>query len=62
VILPVGVIFHVSTMLFMNLFFPYHLAAYAVFIDWPRIARFARKTFFKRLEDPGNLFVSEKAA
>ena len=37
IILPLGVVFHVSTIFFMNLSFPYHLAAYAVFIDWPRL-------------------------
>ncbi len=55
VILPAGVIFHVSTMLFMNLFFPFHLAAYAVFIDWPRVARFAGRIFFKRLKTHDHL-------
>lgn len=38
IILPVGLIFHFLTMLFMNLSFSYHVAAYAVFLDWPRIA------------------------
>jgi hypothetical protein len=37
IILPLGVIFHLGTLFFMNVFFPYHLAAYAVFIDWPRV-------------------------
>ncbi|MFY9621050.1 MAG: hypothetical protein WAM70_07070 [Pyrinomonadaceae bacterium] len=35
IILPFGIIFHVATIFFMNVSFPYHLAAYAVFIDWP---------------------------
>lgn len=35
IILPFGIIFHVATIFFMNISFPYHLAAYAVFIDWP---------------------------
>ena len=37
VILPLGVVFHLATLFFMNVVFPYHLAAYAVFIDWPRL-------------------------
>jgi hypothetical protein len=38
-ILPFGLLFHLLTTLFMNLSFPYHVAAYAVFIDWPRLAQ-----------------------
>jgi len=37
VILPFGIVFHLGTLFFMNVFFPFHLAAYAVFIDWPRL-------------------------
>jgi hypothetical protein len=37
IILPFGIIFHTATIFFMNISFPYHLAAYAVFIDWPRV-------------------------
>jgi hypothetical protein len=33
-LLLLGVVFHVATLLFMNIFFPYHLAMYVVFIDW----------------------------
>ncbi len=32
-----GVLFHVGTLFFMNIFFPYHLAMYLVFIDWERL-------------------------
>lgn len=39
IILPFGLLFHLLTTLFMNLSFPYHVAAYAVFIDWPRLAQ-----------------------
>lgn len=39
IILPFGLLFHLLTALFMNLSFPYHVAAYAVFIDWPRVAQ-----------------------
>ena len=37
IILPFGIIFHVATIFFMNISFPYHLVAYAVFVDWPRL-------------------------
>jgi hypothetical protein len=34
-----GVVFHLSTLVLMNIFFPYHLAMYLVFVDWPAVAR-----------------------
>lgn len=50
IILPLGVIFHLATLLLMNLFFPYHLAAYAVFVDWPRVfACLGRNRLFQRI-------------
>lgn len=53
IILVFGVLFHVSTLLFMNIFFPYHLAAYAVFIDWPRLfARIKSSRLMHRLFRP----------
>lgn len=39
VILTFGVLFHLGTLVFMNIFFPYHLAMYLVFVDWPRVVR-----------------------
>jgi len=39
VLLTCGVLFHVGTLIFMNILFPYHLAMYLVFIDWPWVAR-----------------------
>ena len=33
-ILGFGVLFHVSTLLLMNIFFPHQLAMYLIFIDW----------------------------
>jgi hypothetical protein len=39
VILTTGIVFHLGTLLFMNVFFPFHLAMYLVFIDWPAVAR-----------------------
>jgi hypothetical protein len=45
IILPFGVLFHVTTLFFMNLFFPFHLAAYAVFIDWPGVVSSVQEKF-----------------
>lgn len=39
VLLTTGVLFHLGTLLLMNIFFPYHLAMYLVFVDWPRVRR-----------------------
>ena len=48
IILPFGIVFHLSTIFFMNISFPYHIAAYLVFIDWPRVAsRIARSKIFQ---------------
>ena len=38
-ILVCGVLFHVGTLVLMNVLFPYHLAMYLVFVDWPWVAR-----------------------
>ncbi len=49
-ILGAGVVFHVSTLFTMNIFFPVHLAMYLVFVDWPSLsARVGRTAFVKRL-------------
>ena len=37
VILALGIVFHLGTLFFMNIFFPYHLAMYLVFVDWGRV-------------------------
>ena len=37
IILTLGVCFHLGTLFFMNIFFPYHLAMYLVFVDWTRM-------------------------
>lgn len=39
VVLSAGVAFHLGTLFALNLFFPYHLALYALFVDWPAAAR-----------------------
>lgn len=52
IILPFGIIFHVATIFFMNISFPYHLAAYAVFVDWPRlVGQLRRMPHLSRLVD-----------
>ena len=35
--LGIGLVFHLSTLFLMNIFFPYQLAMYLVFVDWPRL-------------------------
>lgn len=53
IILPLGVIFHLTTLFFMNVFFPYHLAAYAVFVDWPRVwAWLSGSQLFQKVSSP----------
>jgi hypothetical protein len=39
IILGLGVVFHLGTLFLMNIFFPYHLAMYLVFVDWGRWLR-----------------------
>ena len=58
VILASGVLFHLGTLVFMNIFFPYHLAMYLVFADWPRVVRRLRglgSRFVARGAEPGRL-------
>jgi len=35
-LLGFGVIFHLATLFFMNIFFPHQLAMYLIFVDWDR--------------------------
>jgi hypothetical protein len=35
-VLGFGVIFHLATLFFMNIFFPHQLAMYLIFVDWDR--------------------------
>lgn len=37
-ILGAGVVFHLLTLFFMNIFFPYQLAMYLVFVNWDAVA------------------------
>lgn len=48
--LGAGIVFHLGTLFFMNIFFPYHLAMYVVFVDWPKVAAaLARTRLLRRL-------------
>lgn len=38
-ILAVGIAFHLSTLFLMNIFFPYHLVMYLIFVNWDRFSR-----------------------
>jgi vitamin K-dependent gamma-carboxylase-like protein len=52
VILAMGVFFHLGTLFFMNIFFPYHLAMYIVFVDWGRVRQ--KVEAFVRRKSPRN--------
>lgn len=43
ILLAFGVLFHVMTLFTMNIFFPHMLAMYVVFINWEKVARYARR-------------------
>ncbi|HEV7701078.1 MAG TPA: HTTM domain-containing protein [Pyrinomonadaceae bacterium] len=43
-LLGFGFLFHLSTLFLMNIFFPYHLAMYLVFVDWPAVGRRLSRT------------------
>ena len=38
-ILGAGIVFHVSTLFVMNIFFPHQLVLYLLFVDWDAVAR-----------------------
>jgi len=38
-VLGMGIIFHLSTLFLMNIFFPHQLAMYLVFVNWDRLDR-----------------------
>jgi predicted DCC family thiol-disulfide oxidoreductase YuxK len=46
--LGIGVLFHLSTLVLMNIFFPFHLAMYSVFVNWPRFAAWLANNRFLR--------------
>jgi hypothetical protein len=41
-ILGAGIVFHLSTFFFMNIFFPHQLALYLLFVDWDRLPTWRR--------------------
>jgi hypothetical protein len=41
--LAFGLVFHLSTMLLMNITFPVQVAMYVVFVDWPAVGRWCRR-------------------
>lgn len=47
-ILTIGVVFHLSTLFLMNIFFPFHLAMYSVFVNWPGVAAWLGSNRFLR--------------
>jgi predicted DCC family thiol-disulfide oxidoreductase YuxK len=49
--LGIGVVFHLSTLFLLNIFFPYQLAMYLVFVDWPRFT--SRLAHTRMLWRPG---------
>jgi predicted DCC family thiol-disulfide oxidoreductase YuxK len=46
--LSMGVVFHLSTLFLMNIFFPFQLAMYAVFVNWSKVAFWLGNTRFLR--------------
>jgi len=42
-ILGFGVLFHVATLFLMNIFFPYQLAMYLVFVDWDKVGKWINR-------------------
>ncbi len=48
--LGIGIVFHFSTMFLMNVFFPFEMAMYVVFVDWPRVGEWlANRTILRNL-------------
>lgn len=46
-VLGFGVLFHLSTVFAMNVFFPYHLAMYLAFFDWQAVAERLRRKWVR---------------
>ena len=49
-ILGFGIVFHLSTLFLMNIFFPHHLAMYLLFVDWDRVPDFGRILYARVLQ------------
>ncbi|HWN08070.1 MAG TPA: HTTM domain-containing protein [Pyrinomonadaceae bacterium] len=52
IILTIGIGFHLATMFLMNIFFPYHIAMYVVFVDWGRFLAKVRSWADRRVRRP----------
>ena len=52
-ILGFGIVFHLSTLFLMNIFFPHHLAMYLLFVDWDRCRNLATKNTKARTSKTG---------
>jgi hypothetical protein len=48
-ILGFGILFHVSTLFLMNIFFPHQLAMYLIFVNWDRGASFYEHVWTKKI-------------
>ena len=55
VILTAGALFHLGTLVLMNIFFPYHLAMYLVFVDWPWVVRKLRRVYTQKYSRGGDV-------
>ena len=42
-ILGLGVLFHIATLFLMNIFFPYQLAMYLIFVDWDKVGEWINR-------------------
>jgi len=42
-ILGFGVLFHIATLFLMNIFFPYQLAMYLIFVDWDKVGEWINR-------------------
>lgn len=46
--LGIGACFHVLTLFLMNILFPFQLAMYVVFVDWPKLVGIVNTRFFRQ--------------
>jgi hypothetical protein len=53
-ILGIGIVFHISTLFLMNIFFPHQLAMYLIFIDWDRVAAWLDQNLTKSATKSAN--------
>lgn len=46
-----GIVFHLSTLFTMNIFFPHQLAMYVVFVNWTRVIQVVKQFLSRRKSD-----------